>query len=134
MALTKLALKAGVNRENTRYASETGWYVCDKIRFRQGTPESIGGWVRLSVSTFKGVCRALWNWITLGGANLMAVGTNHDQYTHFAGDEPSYLHTALSLLHDRDIDLTNIHQIQSLDLASPHITKASPLGKQFTTV
>ena len=85
MALTKLVLKPGVNRENTRYASETGWYVCDKIRFRQGTPESIGGWVRLSVSTFQGVCRALWNWITLGGANLMAVGTNLKYYIENGG-------------------------------------------------
>ena len=85
MALTKLVLKPGVNRENTRYASETGWYVCDKIRFRQGTPESIGGWVRLSVSTIQGVCRALWNWITLGGANLMAVGTNLKYYIENGG-------------------------------------------------
>ena len=85
MSLVKLALRPGVNRENTRYASESGWYVCDKIRFRQGAPESIGGWVRLSVSTFQGVCRALWNWITLGGANLMAVGTNLKYYIENGG-------------------------------------------------
>ena len=85
MALTKLVLKPGVNRENTRYTSESGWYVCDKIRFRQGTPESIGGWVRISVSTYQGVCRALWNWITLTGANLMAVGTNLKYYIENGG-------------------------------------------------
>ena len=85
MALTKLVLKPGVNRENTRYASETGWYDCDKIRFRQGTPESIGGWVRISASTFQGVCRALWNWITLDGSNLMAVGTNLKYYIENGG-------------------------------------------------
>ena len=85
MALTKLVLKPGVNRENTRYASETGWYVCDKIRFRQGTPESIGGWVRISAATFQGVCRALWNWITLDGSNLMAVGTNLKYYIENGG-------------------------------------------------
>ena len=85
MALTKLVLKPGVNRENTRYASETGWYVCDKIRFRQGTPESIGGWVRISAATYRGVCRALWNWITLQGANLMAVGTNLKYYIENGG-------------------------------------------------
>jgi hypothetical protein len=85
MALTKLALKPGVNRENTRYASESGWYVCDKVRFRQGTPESIGGWVRISASTYQGVCRALWNWITLDGSNLMAVGTNLKYYIENGG-------------------------------------------------
>jgi len=83
--LTKLALRPGVNRENTRYASESGWYVCDKVRFRQGTPESIGGWVRISASAFQGVCRALWNWITLDGSNLMAVGTNLKYYIENGG-------------------------------------------------
>ena len=85
MSLVKLALKAGLNRENTRYTSESGWYVCDKIRFRQGTPESIGGWVRISSATYQGVCRALWNWITLQGANLMAVGTNLKYYIENGG-------------------------------------------------
>ena len=85
MSLVKLALRPGVNRENTRYTSETGWYVCDKIRFRQGTPESIGGWVRISSATYQGVCRALWNWITLQGANLMAVGTNLKYYIENGG-------------------------------------------------
>jgi len=83
--LTKLALRPGVNRENTRYTSESGWYVCDKVRFRQGTPESIGGWVRISSATYQGVCRALWNWITLQGANLMAVGTNLKYYIENGG-------------------------------------------------
>jgi hypothetical protein len=85
MALIKLVLRPGVNRENTRYTSESGWYVCDKVRFRQGTPESIGGWVRISASTFQGVCRALWNWITLDGSNLMAVGTNLKYYIENGG-------------------------------------------------
>ena len=76
MPLKKLLLKSGVNRENTRYTSEGGWYECDKIRFRQGTPEKIGGWQRISNSTFQGVCRSLWNWVTLGSQNLIGVGTN----------------------------------------------------------
>lgn len=78
--LKKVIFKPGVNRENTRYTTEGGWYECDKVRFRQGTPEKIGGWVQLSAATFLGVCRALWNWITLGGANLIAVGTNLKYY------------------------------------------------------
>jgi len=63
--LSKILYKPGVNRENTRYTNENGWYVSDKVRFRQGTPEKIGGWARISSNTFLGVCRALWNWVTL---------------------------------------------------------------------
>ena len=76
MPLKKLTLKPGVNRENTRYTTEGGYYECDKIRFRQGTPEKIGGWVRLTTESFLGVCRSLWNWISLTGLNLVGVGTN----------------------------------------------------------
>lgn len=85
MPLIKLQLKPGVNRENTRYQQETGWYECDKIRFRAGTPETIGGWQRISASTFLGVCRSLWNWITLGGANYIGVGTNLKFYIQSGG-------------------------------------------------
>ena len=76
MPLKKLTLKPGVNRENTRYTNENGWYDCDKVRFRQGTPEKIGGWYRISSGTFLGVCRSLWKWVTLGGQKLLGVGTN----------------------------------------------------------
>jgi len=76
MTLKKLTLKPGVNKENTRYTNENGWYDCDKIRFRQGTPEKIGGWARISSSTFIGVCRSLWAWVTLGSQKLLGVGTN----------------------------------------------------------
>jgi hypothetical protein len=76
MPLQKVLFKPGVNRENTRYTNEGGWYECDKIRFRQGNPEIIGGWTRLSTNFFLGVCRSLWNWITLNGPNLLSLGTN----------------------------------------------------------
>jgi hypothetical protein len=85
MPLQKLALKPGVNRENTRYTSEGGWYESDKIRFRQGTPEKIGGWQRISAATFLGVCRSLWNWVTLGSQNLIGVGTNLKFYIENGG-------------------------------------------------
>jgi hypothetical protein len=85
MALKKLTLKAGVNRENTRYTNENGYYVSDKVRFRQGTPEKIGGWTRLSANYFLGVCRSLWNWATLGGANYLGVGTNLKFYIETGG-------------------------------------------------
>jgi hypothetical protein len=85
MPLQKILFKPGVNRENTRYTTEGGWYECDKVRFRQGNPEKIGGWTRFSAFTFLGVCRSLWNWITLGGANLLGVGTNLKFYINLGG-------------------------------------------------
>jgi hypothetical protein len=78
--LKKLLLKPGVNKENTRYTNENGWYISDKVRFRQGTPEKIGGWQRISSNTFLGVCRSLWNWVTLGFLNLIGLGTNLKYY------------------------------------------------------
>jgi hypothetical protein len=83
--LKKLTLKPGVNKENTRYTNENGWYECDKVRFRQGTPEKIGGWQRISADTFLGVCRSLWNWVTLGNLNLIGIGTNLKFYISQGG-------------------------------------------------
>jgi len=85
MTLKKLVLAPGINRENTRYTNEGKWYESDKIRFRQGTPEKIGGWTRASDITFNGVCRSLWNWVTLGGNNLIGVGTNTNFYISSGG-------------------------------------------------
>jgi hypothetical protein len=85
MPLSKILLKPGINRENTRYTTEGGWYDGDKVRFRQGTPEKIGGWARRSSSTFLGICRSLWNWVTLGGNNLIGVGTNLKFYISQGG-------------------------------------------------
>jgi hypothetical protein len=83
--LKSLILKPGVNRENTRYSTEGTWFECDKIRFRQGTPEKIGGWARLSANTYEGVCRSLFNWTTLGGQNLVGVGTHLKFYIERGG-------------------------------------------------
>lgn len=85
MPLQKLTLKPGVNRENTRYTNEGGWYESDKVRFRQGTPEKIGGWKRISGYTFLGICRSLWNWVTLAGENLLGVGTSSKFYIENGG-------------------------------------------------
>ncbi len=97
MPLKKLLFRPGVSREQTRYASESlgpvgsatqtvgGWYESEKVRFRSGTPEKIGGWQRISASTFLGVCRSLWNWVTLGNLNLVGVGTNLKFYIEKGG-------------------------------------------------
>jgi len=90
MPLQKLQLRPGVNRESTSYANEGGYYASNKIRFRSGMPEKIGGWTKdtgTNLSALKpptgtvwGVCRALWNWINLTGYNLLALGTNLKYY------------------------------------------------------
>jgi hypothetical protein len=85
MPLSKILFKPGVNRENTRYTNEGGWYESDKVRFRQGTPEVIGGWQKISGYTYNGVCRSLWNWVTLGFLNLVGVGTNTKFYIEQGG-------------------------------------------------
>ena len=85
MPLQKILFKPGVNRENTRYTTEGGWYECDKIRFRQGNPEVIGGWQRISSATFLGICRSLWNWVTLSSLNLVGVGTHLKFYIESGG-------------------------------------------------
>lgn len=97
--LKKLVLKPGVNKENTRYTSENGWYDCDKIRFRQGMPEKIGGWTRISNQTFVGVCRSLWAWVTLGAQKLLGVGTNLKFYIENGGNyyDVTPLRTAVNL-------------------------------------
>ncbi len=93
MPLQKLQLKPGVNRESTTLANEGTWFEMDKVRFRSGYPEKLGGWVRdtgtyynnsVSVApptgSFWGTCRSLWNWITLAGYNLMGLGTHLKYY------------------------------------------------------
>jgi hypothetical protein len=85
MPLQKLAFRPGVNREGTSLANEGGWYDCDKVRFRSGFPEKIGGWAALSYNTFQGVCRSLWNWVTLKQFNLLGVGTNLKFYIESGG-------------------------------------------------
>lgn len=85
MTLKKIIFKPGVNRENTRYTNEGGWYACDKIRFRQGTPEKIGGWERLSDVTYEGTCRSLWPWRTFMGVSYLGVGTNLKYYIMSTG-------------------------------------------------
>jgi len=85
MPLQKLQFRPGVNREGTTLANEGGWYDCDKVRFRSGFPEKIGGWAVETYTTFLGYCRSLWNWVTLKGFNLMGVGTNAKFYVEDGG-------------------------------------------------
>jgi hypothetical protein len=86
MPLRKLTLRPGVNKEVTRYVDEEGWADCDKVRFRAGYPEKIGGWQQISGNTFLGIARSLFNWVTLEGQNLLGVGTNLKFYVEKGGE------------------------------------------------
>ena len=85
MPLRKLQFRPGINQDTTSYANEGGWRDCDKIRFRLGYPEKIGGWEKLTSSTYLGSARALHNWIALDGSNYLGVGTHLKYYIEEGG-------------------------------------------------
>jgi hypothetical protein len=108
MPLQKLQFRPGTNRESTNYGNEGGWYQTNKVRFRSGLPEKIGGWAKDSgalspdiagvttsiayptTGTLWGICRSMWNWITLSGYNLLALGTNLKYYIQNGPDGNFY--------------------------------------------
>ena len=100
MPLQKLQLRPGVNRESTTLANEGTWFEMDKVRFRSGYPEKLGGWERDDgtqssglmppTGSFWGVCRSLWNWITLSGYNLLGLGTHLKYYIQNGTDAAFY--------------------------------------------
>ena len=88
MPLQKLQFRPGLNREGTDYSNEGGWYDGDKIRFRSGFPEKIGGWTQVSNSQYQGVCRSLWVWADADagvGNTYIGLGTNSKYYIYYAG-------------------------------------------------
>ena len=85
MPLTKLQFRPGVNRETTSYSNEGGWFDCDKVRFRFGTPEKIGGWEKLSGQSFLGTARALHPFVALDGTSFLGVGTHLKYYLEEGG-------------------------------------------------
>lgn len=80
MPLTKLQFKPGINREVTSYSNEGGWRDCDKVRFRFGYPEKIGGWEKYTDESYVGSARALHNWIALDGSDYLGIGTHLKYY------------------------------------------------------
>jgi hypothetical protein len=85
MPLTKLQFRPGLVQDLTSYSNEGGWRDGDKVRFRLGYPEKIGGWAKYSGFTFRGSCRALHNWIALDGADYLGVGTHLKYYVEEGG-------------------------------------------------
>jgi hypothetical protein len=96
MPLQKLEFRPGINREGTDYANEGGWYDGNKIRFRSGFPEKIGGWTLYSSATYLGTARSLWNWTDLSGNSYIGLGTNVKYYINQGGtyfDVTPYVYT-----------------------------------------
>ena len=100
MPLQKLQFRPGVNREGTTLANEGGWFECDKIRFRSGYPEKLGGWIKDTgtaeatlqppTGSYWGVCRSMWNWNSLSGNNYLSLGTNLKYYIQNGPDGSFY--------------------------------------------
>jgi hypothetical protein len=84
--LKKLAFKPGINRDQTNYASEGGWYECQWVRFRSGFPEKMGGWIVASTNQYDGVCRSIFPWSVSDGTPLLGVATNTKEYVALNSD------------------------------------------------
>lgn len=85
MALSKIQFAPGVNKEGTEYSADAGWFDSDKIRFRKGRPEKIGGWVKFSETSFLGVCRSIRDWASLESIRYIGLGT-HLKFYVVSGD------------------------------------------------
>jgi len=104
MTLSRLQFKPGLNRDQTNYAGEGGYYECDKIRFRSGFPQKIGGWLRYGAFTLIGTCRQMYNYISSFSDNIQVLGTNAKLYldigtnlvniTPLRASNPTYTTTA----------------------------------------
>lgn len=84
--LQRITFKPGINRDQTNYAGEGGFYECDKIRFRSGYPQKIGGWLRYGLFTLVGVCRQMYNYISTNSDNIMGMGTDAKLYLEVGGN------------------------------------------------
>jgi hypothetical protein len=85
MPLSKLQFKPGINREGTNYSNEGGWFDGDKIRFRSGYAERIGGWTRVSNTQVTGTPRKIFDFVTLTSQNLLFIGTEQKVFLENAG-------------------------------------------------
>jgi hypothetical protein len=142
MPLQKLQLRPGVNRESTTLANEGTWFEMDKVRFRSGYPEKLGGWTLdsgTSVATLQppagaywGVARSLWNWITLSGSNLMGIGTNLKYYIQESSGGNFYDVTPL-----RDVNVAASNAFTTVNASTTVVVNDAGHGAQegeFVTI
>lgn len=83
--LQKYVFKPGIDKENTRYTNEGRWWSMDKMRFRSGSPEKIGGWIAYTNDRYLGLCRKMFNWIDIDQDDIMALGTSVKLYIERGG-------------------------------------------------
>ena len=85
MPLTKITFAPGIHREGTQFTAGPSWFDCDKVRFRKGRVEQIGGWEKYTVNSYKGVARSLFDWGTAAAAKYLGIGTNLKFYVESGG-------------------------------------------------
>lgn len=128
MPLSRLQFKPGLNRDQTNYAGEGGFYECDKIRFRSGFPQKIGGWLRYGLFTLAGICRQMYNYITTESDNIMGLGTNEKLYLETGGnliDITPVRATFTSPDTDNCFDTTNLSNIVNVNISNHGATAGS---------
>jgi hypothetical protein len=130
MPFIKLQFKPGVNRDQTDYSNEGGWYECDKIRFRSGYPEKIGGWAKATTNIFVGVCRQMWNWVTTFSDDFLALGTNEKVYIETGG---YYYNITPLRTTTPTFTSTTTDNCITLTLGSPVVTVTLPVSHGLTT-
>jgi hypothetical protein len=137
MPFIPLKFRPGLNRDQTNFSGEGGWWDCDKIRFRSGYPEKIGGWTKSTPNTFIGVCRQMWNWVTTFSDNLLALGTDKKVYIEVGGyfyDITPYKATFSTPDTDNCIETTNgsttitVNIVDHLAITGSYVTISGVTG------
>ena len=121
MPLQKLLFRPGLNRDQTNYTNEGGWNECDKVRFRSGMPQKLGGWLKYTITPMVGVCRSLFNWITNGSENVMAAGTNVKVYVETGNnlyDITPLRATLATTATDNCVDVSNGSRVVNINVTS----------------
>jgi hypothetical protein len=121
MPLQKLQFRPGLNRDQTNYTNEGGWYECDKVRFRSGMPQKIGGWLKYTIAPMIGTCRSLFNWVTSTSDNLLAAGTNVKVYIETGNNlyDITPLRTTLATpATDNCVDVSNGSRVVNINVVN----------------
>jgi hypothetical protein len=85
MPFMKISPSPGMFTDGTRYTAEGTWYDADKVRFRKGFAEKLGGWTKYVAASFLGTCRKLHDWVTDGGSKYIGIGTHLKLYVNLGG-------------------------------------------------
>jgi hypothetical protein len=121
MPLQKLIFRPGLNRDQTNYTNEGGWNECDKVRFRSGFPQKLGGWLKYTIQPMVGVCRSMFNWVTSTSDNILALGTNIKVYVETGNNlyDITPLRTTLATTAtDNCVDVSNGSRVININVVN----------------